>query len=252
MTDEELLQFNREGFIPGPAETEKNFLERVASTREKFQEAEQIPRAHLDWVSLHLKELFDFEPKCLPIFYSNASLAFWQAAASWIEGGKLSQVQLREAFRKGTYWGYQRDEILAHEAVHAARSAFEEPHTEEFFAYMTSEKWWRRGLGPILQRPWEVWPFLLSLGLGLVSPLGHLGASIWMGLGFWRLIRRHWTLRKASKALMREVRSQKKVRAILLRLTDQEIRLFAKGREMRAYAAKQQELRWRLIHLAYL
>lgn len=251
MTDAELLQLNARGFIPGPSETEEMFLNRAASVRERFAQGEQIPRAHWDWVRLHLKEIFDFEPECLPVFYSNRSLGFWQGAASWIEDGKLASIQLREALRKGSYWGYRRDEILAHEAVHAARSAFEEPRTEEFFAYMVSEKWWRRALGPMIQRPWEVWPFLLGVGTGLFFPLGNLGAAAWIGLGFWRLMRLHRRLRSAGRNLMRLVQDAKKCRAILLRLTDREIELLAKGADIGAYAACQQCLRWRLIRLAY-
>lgn len=252
MTDAELLQLNASGFIPGPSETEEMFLNRAASVQKRCGQGEQIPRAHLDWVRLQLKEIFDFEPECIPVFYSNRSLAVWQGAASWIEDGKLISVQLREALRKGSYWGYRRDEILAHEAVHAARSAFEEPRTEEFFAYLVSEKWWRRAFGPMIQRPWEVWPFLLGMGTGLFFPLGNFGAAAWVGMGFLRLIRLHRCLRRAGKSLMRVVKDGKKARAILLRLTDREIELLAKGADIAAYAARQECLRWRLIRLAYL
>lgn len=252
MTDAELLRLNARGFIPGPSETEETFLNRVASVQKRWEQEGQIPRAHLDWVRLHLKEIFDFEPDCLPVFYSNRSLAIWQGAACWIEGGKLASVQLREALRRGSYWGYQRDEILAHEAVHAARSAFEEPRTEEFFAYLVSEKWWNRAFGPMIRRPWEVWPFLLGIGTGLFFPYVNLGAAAWLGLGCLRLLRLHRCLRKAGKNLMRVVPEGKKARAILLRLTDQEIALLAKGADIAALAARQHCLRWRLIRLAYL
>ncbi len=252
MTDVELLRMNVRGFIPGPSETEEMFLQRAAAVQKRCGEGEQIPRAHLDWVRLHLKELFDFEPECLPVFYSNRSLALWQGAASWIENGKLVSVQLREALRKGSYWGYRRDEILAHEAVHAARSAFEEPGAEEFFAYMVSEKWWRRACGPMIQRPWEAWPFLFGVTAGMVFPVANLGAAAWVGLGFLRLMRLHRRLRRAGLNLMRVVGDAKRARAILVRLTDREIELLAKGADILAYAARRECLRWRLIRLAYL
>lgn len=252
MTDEQLLEFNRQGFIPGPLETEEEFLFRVEMARNRCREGEWVPRAHLDWVRMHLKEIFDFEPECLPVFYSNQSLAFWQGAASWIENGKIASVQLREALRKGSYWGYQRDEILAHEAVHAARSAFEEPKSEEFFAYMVSEKWWQRAFGPIVQRPWEVWPFLFTMIGGMVFPAFNIGSAIWLGLGGWRLVCLQMRFRRAGRALSSLRVDKKNARAILFRLTDREISMISRGGDLIAYAKTQACLRWRLIRLAYL
>jgi len=252
MNDEELLLLNAQGFIPGPEETEGDFLKRVMALKATFEKGEWIPRPHWDWVRTHLKEIFDFEPHCLPAFYSNRGLTPWQGAASWIEGGRLASVQLREALRSGSYLGYRREEILAHEAVHAARSAFEEPKSEEFFAYMVSEKAWRRALGPIVQRPWEVWVLLAVLLLGWVSPWGYLLSALWIGALFWRLVRRHWKLRRSSENLMRELGNRRRVRSLLVRLTDREIDLFAKGENLAAYAKRQESLRWKLIRLAYL
>jgi hypothetical protein len=252
MSDEELLILNAQGFIPGPSETEELFLSRVKATRAAFATGEWIPRPHWDWVRAHLKEIFDFEPHCLPAFYSNRGLSPWQGAASWIEGGRVTSVQLREALKKGSYLGYTREEILAHEAVHAARSAFEEPKSEEFFAYTASEKAWRRVLGPIVQRPWEVWVLLIAMPLGWVTPWGYLLSAAMVGAGFWRLARQHWRLRQASERLMRELGDLRRVRSLLFRLTDREIDLFARGEDLMAYAKRQECLRWRLIRLAYL
>lgn len=252
MSDEDLLLLNAQGFLPGPNETEGSFEARVNSVKALYDKGGWIPRPHWDWVRAHLKEIFDFEPHCLPAFYSNRGLTPWQGAASWIEEGRLSSVQLREALKKGSYLGYQREEILAHEAVHAARSAFEEPISEEFFAYMTSEKAWRRILGPIVKRPWEVWVFLFATLLGWISPWGYLLSALWIGAGFCRLIRQHWKLRRGSEMLMKELKDKKKVRALLLRLTDREIDLFARGENLIAYAKTQESLRWKLIQLAYL
>jgi len=252
IADEELLRLNSQGFIPGPDETEEEFVRRVEVVKNEFEKGGQIPRAHWDWVRIHLKEAFDFEPHCLPVSYSNRSLAPWQGAAAWIEGGRIVSVQLREGLRKGSYWGYRRSEILAHEAVHAARSAFDAPQFEEFFSYFVSEKWWRRAFGPIVRRPWEVWVFFLAALSGFVFPWAHLFAAIWLGAGSWRLVGLHRTLRRAAKNLMRDVGDPKRARAILVRLTDQEIELFAKGNAIFSYADRQQTMRWRLIRLAYL
>jgi hypothetical protein len=251
--DSELLLLNAQGFIPGPSESEDDFIQRVALVKKIFNEREWIPRAHWDWVRIHLKEIFDFEPHCLPAFYSNQGLPFWQGAACWIEeGSKAVSLQLREDLRKGAYLGYSRAEILAHEAVHAARSAFDESASEEFFAFLVSEKWWRRAFGPIVRRPFEVWGFFIAMALGMVFPLANLAGALCLSAGFWRLIRLHWKMRRAGKNLDKAVSDKKTARAILMRLTDAEIDLFSKGVDLVAYANRQRCLRWRLIRLAYL
>lgn len=234
MTDEELLRLNLQGFIPGPGETEESFRKRV-----RVAEGGEPPS---EWVCLHLEQLFGFRPIGLSVVYSNQNLAPWQGAAVWVEGRAVKSIQLREGLKKGVYLGlYEAQEILAHEAVHAARAAFDESVNEEFFAYMTSQKRWQRILGPIVRRPWEVWPILVSGVLGAWWPAFYWGVTVWMGVGFVRLIRQHARLRRAAKVL------GKNARAILLRLTDKEIERLARGEKLEAGS----DLRWRLLRLAY-
>lgn len=245
IADDELLTLSQAGFIPGPGEAEENFLHRVSSTKQAFLKlgVAAIPESHWEWVGVKLRKLFGFTPDSLPAFYSNRSLAPWQGAAAWVERGQIIAIQLRNAFKKGSFLGiYRRSEILSHEAVHAARSAFPKDPWDEFFAYMASEKGWRRTLGPIIQRPWEVWPFLIFCILGALDPIFFLGAATWIGAGFFRLIRAHRTLTKASKTLQKEM-SDADARALLLRLTDEEIQSLSKGKEIKT----SEDLRGRLI-----
>ncbi len=248
MTDADLLALDKIGFIPGPGETEESFLSRVDKAKKYFQSGGWIPPAHWDWVREYLDEMFNVKPLYICAFYSNRGLAPWQGAAAWIEGRALSSIQLRTGLKKGTYLGiYSREEILAHEAVHAARSGFDENRCEEFFAYMTSEKGWRRVLGPILQRPWEAWPFLLSCIAGVFWPPGYLGGAFWAALGFARLCKQHWRLKRAAATLFKRTGDARTTRAILFRLTDEEIEKFSKGVDLQAFADKQLCLRWRII-----
>lgn len=248
MTDRELLALDKIGFIPGPGEDEANFLLRVANTKAQYEKGGWIPEAHWDWVREFLHELFDVKPLYICAFYSNKSLAPWQGAAAWIEGKKLSRIQLREGLKKGRYLGiYRREEILAHEAVHGARSGFNEDVSEEFFAYMTSEKRWRRVLGPILRRPWEAWPFFFSALGGIFWPPFHLFGAFWMGAGFCRLIKQHARLKRAADHIYKKTKDARRVRAILFRLTDEEIEQFSKQVSLDLYAAKQNCLRWKVI-----
>jgi hypothetical protein len=248
MTDEELLSYNHAGFIPGPEETEERYLRRIESTKAAYLKlgVAAIPSSHWDWVEKKLRDGFDFVPRSLPAFYSNASLSPWQGAAAWVERDQILAIQLREAFKKGTFLKiYSRGEILSHEAVHAARSAFPVDPWDEYFAYMTSEKSWRRALGPIVRRPWEVWPLLMFSLLGPFLPIAFLFAAIWIGLGFFRLTKGHLVLKKASQALRKKGYSTEKVRHILFRLMDSEIQDLASGREL----VKKENLRGQLINI---
>ena len=249
MTDEELLQLDRSGFIPGPGEKEDDFLTRVATTKKKYEGGQWIPEAHWDWVREYLNDLFYVKPLYICAFYSDKGLTPWQGAASWLEGRNLSAVQLREGLKKGRYLGlYRREEILAHEAVHGIRSGFNEEMSEEFFAYMTSEKKYRRILGPIIRRPWEVWPFLLCLIGGMFWAFLYLWGTLWAGLGFIRLIKQHLLLNRAAAHIFKKTKDVRKTRAILFRLTDEEIKLFSKNQiAIDFFAAKQNCLRWRVI-----
>ncbi len=252
MTDQDLLHLDKMGFIPGPDEGEEAFLERVKRTKEQYEKGGWIPEAHWDWVREFLYELFNVKPLYICAFYSNRNLAPWQGAASWIEGKKLSSVQLREGLRKGKIFGYRREEILAHEAVHGVRSGFDDDESEEFFAYMTSGKKWRRVLGPILRRPWEAWPLLLWMIGGVFWAPFYLFASFWVGVGFFRLIRQHICLKKAADHIDQMTQDNRRTRAILFRLTDEEIQLFSKKRTaIDLFAANKHCLRWRVIK-AYL
>jgi hypothetical protein len=248
MTDQDLLALDKIGFIPGPGENEEQFLERISAAKKKFSEGNWLPESHWDWVREYLDQMFHVKPLYICAFYSNKGLTPWQGGAAWIEGRKLNSIQLREALRKKTFFGlYSREEILAHEAVHAARSGFDESRCEEFFAYMTSEKKWRRVLGPILQRPWEAWPFLLCNLVAPFWPAGYFVAGLWAALGFVRLIKQHWLLKRAAANILKTTRDPRRTRAVLFRLTDGEIKRFSRGENVMLFAEMQDCLRWRVI-----
>ena len=247
ITEDELLAYSKKGFIPGPGESETSFLHRIQATKQAFLKlgVAAIPDSHWEYVRGNLEKLFGFTPESLPAFYSNKALTPWQGAAAWVERGQVIAIQLREAFRKGTFLRiYKRSEILAHEAVHAARSAFPKDPWDEYFAFMTSDQAWRRSLGPIIRSPWEVWPFLIFCLLGSFLPLFFLGASFWICAGFIRLIKAHLTLKRALKELNKKMTLQE-ARILLLRLTNDEIQELSIGKELKITT----DLRGRLIEI---
>lgn len=248
MTDQELIALDQIGLIPAPSEDEQTFCARVENTRKRYETGDWIPESHWDWVREFLYEVFHVKPLYICAFYSNRNLTPWQGAAAWIEESKWGSVQLREGFRKGRFLGVGREEILAHEAVHGIRSAFPESRFEEFFAYMTSEKKWRRVLGPIFRRPWEAWPFILCMVGGIFWPIFYSFAALWTAIGFWRLIREHRLLNRAATHLYQRVQSASKARAILFRLTDEEILEIVKApQSIDQWVLEKNCLRWRVI-----
>lgn len=202
------LHWGRRGLIPGPYESEEEFLARVSNLKVE-------PDQNL-WERSHkiTSHLFDFSIDWVPLYFSNKKLSFWEGAALWVS--KSPAIQLRENFKKGSYLGYKLEEVLAHEAVHAARILFEEPQFEEVLAYRTSKNRLRKWIGPLFRKPWEAFVFMLTFGASLLGyfwlPLSFLA---WLGF---KLAWAQWTLQRCLKKLPLSV---------VVCLTDEEIRRFS-------------------------
>jgi len=243
MTDEELLKANQAGFIPGPQETEEQFIARMHAHK-AFQ-----PTPY--WQETHplTSSLFGFVCTSAKLSFSNQKLPFWQGAVTWTCQEHLPHIQMRTALEKGSYLGiYQRKEILAHEAVHAARICFDEPKFEEIFAYMTSSNHFRRVFGPLLETPREGCLFLFLAILPLF--LDFWGALLLLGMGSLlvaRLFHKRRVLRRARIELMHFV-SKGDTLKVLVRMTDEEILQCARGGKP---WEEGKGLRWRMIKLVY-
>ncbi len=243
IADEELRALNQRGLIPGPGEKEEAYLERVRALQQLSPPAAQMPLPDEDWkeARARTRELFDFSVDWVPAFYSNADLPFWQGAAVWISG-YLPVIQLKKGFRTGSYlrW-YAREEVLAHEAAHAARSAFHEPRFEEILAYATSKSSWRRWLGPLFRHSWEsylcVFLLLLSLSIQtallfyesnpLLEFLLYLPWLFMLGL-LARLSYHHLLLQRCLRQIAPLLKNPSQALAVIFRLTDEEIVDFGK------------------------
>jgi hypothetical protein len=163
ISDAQLLTWHKRGLIPGPDETEEAFLSRL----EKLQHLsiEGLPIEQAAWQESYAitQPLFGIAPDWIAGCYSNRKLALWEGAATWIDADSIPRIQLKTAFCKGKYGLHTREEVLAHEAIHAARMAFQEPQFEEMLAYATSKHAWKRWLGPLFQAPWETAALLISM-----------------------------------------------------------------------------------------
>lgn len=286
-SDQQLLQLNHLGIIPGPSETAEAFAKRAEyclHLKEHLSKELLAPFGSevsqdsevLDTSNSRLSTLYDIAPDWIPVFFSDYRLPFWQGGCAWIfqtsvDSPTAALIQLRQTFRHSEcYLGlYQREELLTHELVHVGRMAFQEPRFEEVLAYRTAHTWFRKWCGPIVQSSVESVIFILLLGLIVVFDvflvaLNRMDAytiALWLKLiplvlviyAFGRLFRRQRILDKC----LQNIRScfEKKVNplAIAYRLIDKEIESFAKmsDEEIKKYMDSQvkKELRWRVISL---
>jgi hypothetical protein len=277
ITNQQLQDWNEQGLIPGPDETNEQFLNRI-NLCQSMQWEKHLPfntenRAP-ETIARHslraISTKYDAAPHWVPLFFSNYRLAPWQGAATWILGnedgiGQCAAVQLREAFKNSTAYLkiYGRDEIITHELAHAGRIAFDEPKFEEILAYRLSPSRFRRFWGPLLQSPWEgfVLVLLLILAVGLlpfypgVSALFYAVAALDLALMAGRLLMRHKQFDRCVRLLNKIARNAETADAIAYRMTDEEIIHCGKWSQdqLLAYIAEQkgQSLRWRTIAAAY-
>lgn len=247
----QLNQFNLRGLIHAPDESDAAFFLRS----KKASLSEQFPESKL------AKELFDIAPDWVWLVYSSKGLHFWEGGCTWIEKDHVT-LQLNPAFKKkNTYFGYSKEEVIAHELVHVARAAFEEPIFEEILAYQTASSPFRRFFGPFLRTTKETLLFLGALGLYVFASLFSVFqtvalagfASVVTG-GSLRLLRAQWIFRRARKNLAGVV-GKANALPTLLRMTDREITRFSKmqGEDILLYAKKMSKIhiRWKQITSAY-
>ena len=176
MSPNELLTLARKGWIPAPLETEEAFLLRIESAKQTASHFEPPleQRELLEEGSTITKKIYGFFIDWVPVVFSNRKLSIFEGAAAWIfqekKGGpKEAFLQLRKNLKgkKYLYRYYPLKELVAHELVHVARMAYEEPLFEEMLAYETSESSFRKALGPLFRQPKEMNFFLLTLVLPL-------------------------------------------------------------------------------------
>jgi hypothetical protein len=255
MEMKELLILNSEGLIPGPNESAENFYQRVRAVKECFHRQKEV---QWQWASEQLIALYGFSPRWCSAIVSSKGLAPWQAAATWIDVKRVYTIQLRPS--RWLRWLVDPDEILAHEAVHAARAAFNEPKSEEIFAYLTSSAKWRQVIGPLFRHPKEALILMLLVGCGAVlqvieavwdCPLGSSGcfftAAILCCIWSLRLFKMRLRFTRAARHLLPLLRDPSMVRSVLFRLTDDEIIQLAQGNT----PVSTNDLRWQVIHRAY-
>lgn len=273
----QLLQLNHTGWIPGPNEKEEDFVRRVAcgqSLKDKLPTIlqnlgmrEGVKISNVGEKAGCLSSFYDVSLDEMSIIYSNAQLAPWQGACTWIvkespQDPLIAFIQLGHATEEKTH------ECLIHELVHVGRMAFEEPKFEEMLAYQTSPSSFKQWLGPIIQAAWEgyLWVFSLIFSLFIDILCLFFPESFSMSIFFWgilpfliliiaaliRLALRHSQFNRCLKKL-NDIVGETKSYAVIYRLTDREIIAFGSmnTKDILHYSNTRSCLRWKVILSAY-
>ncbi len=256
--DSKLFQLNKRGIFFGPGESESSF----------FQRAEAEQNCRIEPPAL-IESIFDSIPDWIETIEQSKGLFPWEGAATWIEekpgGCRSCQIQFKNTRLSRLY---PKEEVLAHEMVHAMRLMFDESRFEEILAYRTSKNKFRRYFGPLFSSSKESKGFFVGTVISwviysaeIVFDIQFFEESILLlpllliGFGMMRLIRSQRVFASALLNLKKTTSSKLKPLSVLLRLTDKEIELFAKSspQEICAFASDQKEksLRWKQIYLAY-
>ena len=282
IADLDLGALGEKGYIPGPGEENLTFLNRVTLSEKRCRDPypflqkdgmkafERVPVSTWDLVFTQTKRLIGCTPHWICAVYSNHRLSPWQGAVTWIyeEGASVwSMIQLRRAFKKGTFFFlYSLEEVLLHETLHAVRVAFNEPQFEEIFAFSLSKRRWHRFLGPLFRRPLEVNIFMGTMGvffLGwsgtlfiyqnvFLSSLFFLLPLTALSVSFIRLVKDQILFYRALKVINQIFLGVFPL-AVAMRLTDREMMMFAKDKKekIKAYISRQSGLRWKQILLNF-
>ena len=278
---EALLQLDSMGFIMGPAEGPREYVERIrlliANVGKMEKSLVETGTFEIEGVTVLSKErisrelfaeattvnqrLYGFSIDWVPGFFIDPFFLFGGCAFAFFPEF-FAMFIIRKSFRKSKKWFiYNRQELLAHELCHIARIALDSTLYEETFAYQVSPSRVRRVLGGLFLRPMDSYLFLGVTFLLLVAQMIRLywlpGLSIVPFWGVilitfsWLSLRYVWLMQTLKKAYRNAFRLfGKRTAKVLFRCTDAEVKLWA-GLDTKAQAEKwlesQEGLRWKVI-----
>jgi hypothetical protein len=267
----DILRWNRLGLFAVPEDSAESYTERAcfllgSTPQEETQEARTL-----------VQHCYDIDPFWVSIVFSKKNLLPWEAGCTWWseELAESPLIQLHSFFeKKKRYLGlYDRDEVLAHEYVHAVRGPLASDRFEEFFAYFTSIqsgqglfRLFRFFFGPLFENPREPIIFvgaLLVAFLGIFIQLLFFDESVLWPLGalvglltaffFGRLCLR-WRCWYSCRRQLESIIGDKAL-AVMIRLCDDEVLLFGQlsPEKIINWIEEQRKtnFRWQLLFQAY-
>ncbi|MBA3722870.1 MAG: hypothetical protein H0W88_10790 [Parachlamydiaceae bacterium] len=286
-----LAKWNQQGLIPGPKETEENYINRAhfcfdlehhlikeVGSELPFNVSDRATQEILHESYPKTENYYGITPQWTPVFFSNYQLTSWHGGCAWIfqlneSTPTASFLQLRAQFRnKETYLGiYRRSELIAHELSHVGRMMYQEPQFEEILAFQSSTSSFRRWLGPIVQSSKESLFFILLLGVIILADLAvitldhsysHQGL-FWLkwlpvavvALALSRLGWRHLQFNRCLKKLETIYGNKHTAQHLTYRFLDSEIKFFASSsiESIKNFISEQQtkSFRWHFLATLY-
>ncbi len=246
------LEWNRQGFFALPDDTYETYSERVRTLQAAKNQGPSLAKECVI-------QMYDIDPVWVPVEYSAKGLWPWEAGCTWYSDERdiPPTIQLKAHTH---YLGiYQKDEILAHEYVHAVRANLASSRFEEIFSYLTSLYFaprlvckLRTMLGPLFQAPWEALVLVASLVATLlflpmlfftIAIITYLAIRLVKHLREWHGCKKHLDALLKSSSL-----------PLMVRLTDDEIIRFSSmpPEDIRKWINSQSaNFRWQLLMHAY-
>lgn len=288
----QIAEFDAAGILPCPGETLSDFKARLilhAEVLEDFEttlknsgeytlfdnfklyENDRIGLDIINEASAITERLYRFSINWVPGFFLSRSIGWlWGGYAIHIPEEHITVFLIRKVFKYKPKWFiYRRQELLAHELCHAARSPLHDRQFEEYFAYQTAPSIVRRYIGNCFRTQLDAVLFLVPVLILLVAQMletfTSLTLPIWLlwitALMFpvFLFVRNQHSrncYKKASSAL--SAAGVFDVNAVLFRCTSSEIMQIAKFKNnkeglrncLEQYIAN--ELRWKIIHCRFI
>ena len=258
---ETLLALDRRGLLAGAGESVEEYLARVGKLQSNIGameealsndghyeidgievfSADRIDPSFFDSANAQCLDLFGFAADWVPAFFINPSFSFLFGGCSFsFLPDFFAMFIIRRTFKDSERWlFYGRNELMAHEMCHVARTPLMSNTYEETFAYSTSQSSFRKYIGGIFLNQLDSFLLLGSTFLLLLAQICNtflLPLPMWI---FWLLppivlawlMLRYWTLRnrmskaQATLATMYGDNAMK----VLFRCSDDEIDALAKG-----------------------
>ncbi len=258
-----LAEFDSAGLFPAPGETAEQFagrLEKLHGELSALQEGASdlqqliaqarfpLPAAHRKAVNLTW-EKYRFRAAWVPVRCDSKQTGILSAGVLLEIDRLLPIVFLHGAFAdREERLGYDASESLAHEMVHAARTAFPSSVYEEYFACQVNASAFRRTIGNLFRR-WEL-PALFFGGLAAASGLAAAGMPGWffpLLLPAAVILRELVLRRRLARAAEHLRKAGLDALPLLLRLSDREILEIASLAPEEIKAKKESSARWKML-----
>jgi len=213
-----LVELDSKGFLLAPGETVAEYADRVEEIlrrAEEFQseiesegkieipglatlEKERRIGAALDEAAETTMDAYGFAIDWVPGFFLSKGLGpLWGGCAVSFSDDPLPVFLIRAVFAEKKKWlFYSRDELLAHELCHVARTPLRDAKYEETFAYRISNSPFRAYVGGCFERQHDAFLFLAPFFLLLAAQT----AKLYFGMS-WIPIPLFWTLVALTPAL---------------------------------------------------